>query len=272
MMSFMCFNLNFFVCSFLALCAANNSFGQHSNAKNDLETKKATTDELIRHLLDQDLGIRKFPFPDVVFASSGKKVIPFEKSKRAHQETLTAVTKAADAAIQAMNRNVSPVRELRRINEASQHFENHLLKSIQTHPSLTCSIPKNSQGNEQRSGYPDLLIAHTANDGKKTYFYLDPKLYEKKSRASSLRTFYFEPRTRTNKIQYDAVHLLIGISHDGNEGKWQFLTWEVCDLHQFQVRLKAEFQASNRDLYRPNIIVKSSNPEHKLPETPKLNP
>ena len=131
-------------------------------------------------------------------------------------------------------------------------------KSLQTNPALTCTIPLNTKGHEQRSGYPDLLIIHTDATGKKTRFYLDPKLFEQKSRASSLRTFYYEPRTRTNKIQHDAVHLLIGISHDGNDGKWRFTGWKICDLSKFQVRLKAEFQASNKDLYRPQIVIKSS--------------
>ncbi len=219
---------------------------------------KTSTHDLVRHLLNQDLGIRKFPFPDVVLASSGKKVMPFEKQDPAQSKFLTAVTMAVDTAIKTMNKDDSPIRNLRRINEASRYFEDHLRKSLQAHPALTCEIPKNNQGKEQRSGYPDLLITHTDTAGKKTHFYLDPKLYEKKSRASSLRTFYYEPRTRTNKIQHDAVHLLIGISHDGNQGKWQFTGWEICDLSQFQVRLKAEFQASNRDLYRPHIVIKSS--------------
>ncbi len=219
---------------------------------------KSSTYDLVHHLLDQNLGTRKFPFTEVVHASSGKKVLPFDKSQPAHQDFLTAMTKSVNAATTAMNKDSSPVRRLRRINEASRYFEDHLRKSLQTHPMLSCSIPKNTQGKEQRSGYPDLLITHTNASGKKTHFYLDPKLYEKKSRASTLRTFYFEPRTRTNKIQHDAVHLLIGISHDGNQGKWQFTGWEICDLSKFQVRLKAEFQASNQDLYRPHIIVKSS--------------
>ena len=100
-----------------------------------------------------------------------------------------------------------------------------------------------------------MLITHTAADGTLSHAYLDPKLYEKKSRASSLRTFYYEPRTHTNKIQYDALHLLIGISHDGNEGAWQFTSSEICDLSHFHVRLKAEFQASNRDLYRKPTLL-----------------
>lgn len=220
--------------------------------------KKSSTHDLIRHLLDQDLGTRKFSFPDVIFASSGKKVIASNPNNPVHRLVLSAISKAADEAIATLNQPDSPVKKLRRINEASRFFEDQLRRSLTRHPALSCSVPKNTQGKEQRSGYPDLLISHTAEDGSITHIYLDPKLYEEKSQASSLRTFYFEPRTRTNKIQHDAMHLLLGISHDGKDGAWTFTRWKICDLSRFEVRLKAEFQASNRDLYRPNIIIKTS--------------
>jgi len=37
----------------------------------------------------------------------------------------------------------------------------------------------------------------------------------------------------------------IGIEHDGKTGAWKFLGWELVDLANFRVKLKAEFQASN---------------------------
>jgi len=221
------------------------------------------THELIRHLLDQDLGTRKFPFPDVILASSGKKVIPSDRQSSAHKIILDAIGEATNLVITELNAPDSPVRKLRRINEASRFFEDHIRKTISNHPALSCAVPINTQGHAQRSGYPDLLITHTDKDSKTTYAYLDPKLYEEKSRASSFRTFYFEPRTRTHKIQHDALHLLIGISHDGKEGAWTFTGWKICDLSKFHVRLKAEFQGSNRDLYRPDLIIKESKNQPK---------
>lgn len=227
-------------------------------AENQQPAPKDSTHGLIRHLLDQDLGVRRFPFSEVVFASSEKKVIAADATNTAHKTILDAVAAAASQAITHMNRPVSPLRGLRRINEGSRFFEDYLRHTIDARPSLTCTIPRNTQGREQRSGYPDLLITHTAPDGTLTRCYLDPKLYEQKSQASSLRTFYFEPRRRTNKIQHDAIHLLLGISHDGKDGAWTFTGWKICDLAKFHVRLKAEFQASNRDLYRPGTIIRSS--------------
>ena len=110
-------------------------------------------------------------------------------------------------------------------------------------------------GKAQRSGYPDLQITHTPT-GRVTY--LDPKLFEATSRASTLRTFYYEPDALTGKVQHEGRHVLLGISHDGKDGAWTFLGWELIDLHDFHVRLKAEFQGSNKDLYQEKLRLRKS--------------
>ena len=86
-------------------------------------------------------------------------------------------------------------------------------------------------------------------------------MFERGSRASSLRTFYYEPQQETGKVLEDAHHVLIGFEHAGKvDGQWQFLGWELVDLSRLKLRLKAEFQGSNRDLYRPETIVGRSGP------------
>jgi hypothetical protein len=74
---------------------------------------------------------------------------------------------------------------------------------------------------------------------------------------SSFRAFYFEPKVATNKVRDDAVHLVVGFEHQPREkgDGWKFTHWDLVDLAQFKVRLKAEFQGSNRDMYRPEAIV-----------------
>jgi hypothetical protein len=94
----------------------------------------------------------------------------------------------------------------------------------------------------------------------KRVFYLDPKLYAVGSRDSSFRTFYFEPKLATNKVRDDAVHFVVGFEYEPREryAKWRFTRWNLVDLCQFKVKLKAEFQGSNRDMYREEAIVASS--------------
>jgi hypothetical protein len=127
---------------------------------------------------------------------------------------------------------------------------------------LQCDFPLTVEGKVQRSGYPDLRITDLES---KRVFYLDPKLYATGSRDSSFRTFYFEPKKSTNKVRDDAVHFVVGFEHAPREtaagspnAMWKFTRWDLVDLSRFTVKLKAEFQGSNRDLYRPEAIVASS--------------
>jgi hypothetical protein len=53
--------------------------------------------------------------------------------------------------------------------------------------------------------------------------------------------------------------LILGFEHEARQaGHWNFSRWDVVDLAGFKVRLKAEFQGSNRDMYRPDAIVATS--------------
>jgi hypothetical protein len=172
---------------------------------------------------------------------------------------LDAIRAAADEAVKTHNATESPIRGLRRINEASRFFEDTIREHLDAHPALFCTVPRLADGSEQRTGYPDLRIEHVDSG---TIAYLDPKLFEAGSRDSSLRTFYFTPRAETSKVRADAYHLLLGISHDGEDGAWTFTSWELIDLSKLQVRLKAEFQASNRDLYREVCRIAQSRAEN----------
>lgn len=217
-----------------------------------LAQPKTDDTTLVKQLLNEDLGTRSFSFAEVVKSSSNKEVIAYNPNDLNHSSCLRAIRKAAGRVIEQLNADQSPVKGLRRINECSRYAENLLAAALTQNSELHCEIPQNSQGKKQRSGYPDLLITHKSSGLK---IYLDPKMFENKARASSFRTFYFEPRLRTMKVQHDALHLLLGIAHDGNDGDWKFSNPEIVDLSKLTVRLKAEFHASNRDMYRNALII-----------------
>jgi hypothetical protein len=55
------------------------------------------------------------------------------------------------------------------------------------------------------------------------------------------------------------VYLLVGFQHEPKKaGRSNFTRWDLVNLGHFKVRLKAEFQGSNRDIYRPEAIVATS--------------
>jgi hypothetical protein len=212
---------------------------------------RATDIALVKGLLIEDLSHRDFDFAVVAEAVSGKKVIP-AKGRKSRERVIGAIREVMDSLVVDMNAEDSPIRGLRRINEGSRFFEDGLLEGLDALDGISCGIPHTRQGSAQRSGYPDLRIT---DDASGDIYYLDPKLMEQGSLGSSLRTFYFEPKDTTLKITDDATHLLIGIEHDGNDGNWEFLGYRLVDLSGLKVRLKAEFQASNRAVYAESSVL-----------------
>ncbi|MFT5468135.1 MAG: hypothetical protein ACI8UO_003243 [Verrucomicrobiales bacterium] len=209
--------------------------------------------ELIRMVLDEATSA-DVPFRDVIRAVTGKQVLPIDRQQLLDEKIVDAVTGAIRKTIAELNQPGSPTNEEGRINEVSRHFEDALERHLDALPDFTCETPKTAGGKQLSSGYPDLRIVHEPS-GRVAY--LDPKLMAADSAKSSLRTFYYTPRTTTSKVLDDAHHLLVGIEHDGNTGEWKFTGWKLVDLYDFKVRLKAEFQASNRDLYQDTQILES---------------
>jgi hypothetical protein len=218
--------------------------------------EKEPIDQLIPWLLQPAHELREIPFPKVIASATTRRVLALDLKSETDQRVVTQISGMLDEVMKRMNAPESAAQNVRRINEVSSHVENLLRELLGATPGLSCDFPRTSEGRVQRSGYPDLRIVDTASQ---RVFYLDPKLYAAGSRDSSFRTFYFEPKITTNKVTDDAVHLIAGFEHAPKSGGgWNFTRWDLVDLSQFKVRLKAEFQGSNRDIYRPQAIVATS--------------
>jgi hypothetical protein len=243
--------------------------------------KKLAIDQLIPWLLDEESQLRGIPFGEVILDATGKRVLPFDPKSQIDRRVIKRIGTALDETLKRMNVENSPVQNIKRINEVSGHFEDSLRELLNTAPDLKCDFPRTTDGKVQRPGYPDLRVVDVATN---KVFYLDPKLYAAGSRDSSFRTFYFEPKVATGKIHDDAVHLIAGIERQqirvaaslsrgdsetdekdstgterrGSKATWKFTRWDVVDLANFKVRLKAEFQGSNRDMYRAEAVLASS--------------
>jgi hypothetical protein len=223
-----------------------------------LQTKgpNSAVDQLIPWLLDEDRQLRGIAFSEVIFDATGKRVLAIDPKNEIDRRVIKHVSAALDEGMRRMNAPESPAQKVARINELSSHVEDLLRDLLDSTPGLHCDFPRTAQGRVQRSGYPDLRIVDVATQ---RVFYLDPKLYAAGSRESSFRTFYFEPKIATNKVLDDAVHFIVGFEHEPrSEGHWKFTRWDLVDLAHFKVRLKAEFQGSNHDLYQPEAIVATS--------------
>jgi hypothetical protein len=219
------------------------------------EEKSSAVRQLIPWLLDEEAALKGILFSDVISATSGKKVIPIDRKDNDTARILAAIGKVLDEVLVQMNGADSPAKKQKRVNEMSKHFEDALEARLKAVPEFECTFPKTAAGNAQRSGYPDLRLVDKATG---RVLYLDPKLYAKGSRHSSLRTFYFTPKRETNKVNDDAHHLVVGIEHEKTGAEVSFTRWELIDLSGFRVRLKAEFEGSNADMYREDAVVAGS--------------
>lgn len=240
----------------LLFCSSSASAQQSSAAPLSEPIHSSPVDALIPWLLQEGGELRSIPFQEVVFDATGKKVIPCDPQNLTDQRVIKQVGSALNEVLKRMNAPDNPVQGIARINEVSSHFEDLTRELLNTSAGLSCDVPHTAEDRVQRSGYPDLRLV---DQETKRVYYLDPKLFAVGSRDSSFRTFYFEPKVATNKVRDDAVHFIIGIEHQPrNAGHWNFTRWDLVDLAQFKVRLKAEFQGSNRDIYRPEAIVATS--------------
>jgi len=205
---------------------------------------------LIPQLVEDGRELKSVRFPDVVFGATGKKILPVDAA--ADAAWLERVSRAVGRALEALNMPDGEIHRSARINEASRPIEDRLMAELAAEPGWSCGIPPTASGEEQRSGYPDLRLQ--LENGRVVY--LDPKLYD--APESTLRTFYFEPKTETSKIREDAHHLLVAIRHNGKAGEnLRLLGWQLIDVSRLRVRLKVEFQASNKDMYLPENVVGS---------------
>jgi hypothetical protein len=220
-------------------------------------TEKTTVDALIPWLLQEDAQLRGIPFGEVIFDATGKRVLAFNPRNEIDGRVLKQISSALDEVMAQLNMPDSAIQGIPRINEVSSHFEDLMREFLNKVPGFSCDFPKTAAGAIQRSGYPDLELIDQQSH---RVYYLDPKLYAVGSRDSSFRTFYFEPKVATNKVREDAVHFIVGFEHEkpAADGHWKLTRWDLVDLSHFQVKLKAEFQGSNRDMYRPEAIVATS--------------
>jgi hypothetical protein len=220
-------------------------------------TAKPPIDQLIPWLLREDGELRGIPFSEVILDTTGKRVLPLNSGDETDARVVKEISAVLDEVMTQLNEPESVIQNIPRINEVSSHFEDLMRELLNKAPGLECDFPKTGEERIQRSGYPDLRLVDKQT---RRVYYLDPKLYAIGSRDSSFRTFYFEPKIATNKVRDDAVHFIVGFEHEKRTGSsgWKFTRWDLVDLSKFQVKLKAEFQGSNHDIYRPEAIVASS--------------
>src|SRR5438094_874541 len=109
-------------------------------------TGKAAVDQLIPWLLDENQQLRGVPFSELIFDTTGRKVLSFEANNAVDQRVAKAISAACDETMKRLNAPDSVIQNVDRINEISSHFEDTLRELLSTTPGLKCDFPLTAEG------------------------------------------------------------------------------------------------------------------------------
>ena len=202
--------------------------------------------EFAKRVLEQT---KVLPFPLVVQAMTDHAVYPIRADAEDDIKLLGILSRSCIAAVAHSREN--PI-TANRPNEVSNRVEQLLQEELEQRGVKT-EIPKKRKGGS--SGYPD-RIAWLREDFPS---YLEIKVSQEEKSSSGLRAFYYQP-TADSKIRYSARHLLAGFAiREIEEKQWELTRWKITDLWFLQVKLKPEYNADNREIYKSEAVLIEGN-------------
>ena len=190
-------------------------------------------------------GVSRLYFRDVINAATGYKIIPFDDNSN---RILEEIKSWLDVNLNDLS-NLIEMDYVGRPNELGNYLERVLMARLDESLNFSVDMPRTEQGHKQAVGYPDGIIV---DQRRNVVAYFDVKIFQEKTRKSTLRSFYYQP-TNQSKISHDAPHFLVGFVVDslGDNNRSPFIIkdYEIVDIYDLEVNFKAEFNASNKDLY-----------------------
>jgi hypothetical protein len=89
--------------------------------------------------------------------------------------------------------------------------------------------------------------------------YLECKTYNLANIGTTQRAFYFSPSKESFKITADARHLVmsfqIEIAQRQGQQVYVPVHWRIYSTDSMVVQVKHEFNANNRQIYRPDALL-----------------
>tara|TARA_Y100000991_G_C21859802_1_gene300399 strand:- start:30 stop:668 length:639 start_codon:yes stop_codon:yes gene_type:complete len=191
-------------------------------------------------------GVSRLYFRDVIDAATGQKIMPFDDNSN---QILEEIKSWLDGNLNELS-NLIEMDYVGRPNELGNYLERVLIARLDESLNFSVDMPTTEQGHKQAAGYPDGIIFDSMRN---QVVYFDVKIFQEKTRNTTLRSFYYQP-TNQSKILHDAPHFLIGfvvesLSGD-NRSPFIIRDYELVDIYNLEVNFKAEFNASNKDLYQ----------------------
>src|SRR4030095_15808650 len=109
-------------------------------------TGNAVVDQLIPWLLDEDQQLRGVAFSELIFDTTGRKVLPFAANNAVDQRVAKAISAACDETMKRLNAPDSEIQNIDRINEVSSYFEDTLREVLNATPGFQCNFPLTVEG------------------------------------------------------------------------------------------------------------------------------
>ena len=210
-----------------------------SNERDDYTRK---LEETLKRFLEP---IKDVSFPVVIEVLTGYQVQRFDRERDENILKLLEVA-AAQAGKEAAKKGIIADRP----NEAGNRIEPFVIDAL-NEVGFAAGKPRTKSGKIKAAGYPDIEIQHESG----WTGYLDCKTFASKSVGSTFRAFYLSPSAEP-KITKSAPHLLLSFElQRGGRNTYLPLSWHLYDLHGLAVKVKHEFNASNRDVYTAELLL-----------------
>ncbi len=208
--------------------------------------------KVIREILSAFEGVS---FPVIVESSTGYKVLSIDKKRDANLiEDLSTIAKiitnryyktpiTRDIYKLVIGKNPKAFRP----NEVGRILEYEISNTPKKFKVISKVQPL------KQVGYPDVKIIEKTG----RIVFVDIKATTRPD-VGSPRDFYYSTKEKTlEKINSDALHLLLGfIIKEIEAEKFITIGWKLVDLSKIKVSIKAEFNADNLEIYKPEAIIK----------------
>jgi len=214
--------------------------------------------KIIREILSAFEGVS---FPVIVESSTGYKVLSIDKERdRDLIEDLSTIARmiteeynktpiTRDTYKSVINKEPNAFRS----NEVGRILEYEIYNVYEKYKDTSKFKVISEIQPLKQVGYPDLKVIEK---GGRVSF-IDIKATTR-PKVGSPRDFYYSTKSKTlQKIDSDGFHLLLGfIIKEIEPGKFITVGWKLVDLSKIKVSIKAEFNADNLEIYKPEAIIK----------------
>ncbi len=199
--------------------------------------------EEVRRLITRLEGIS---LKVVIKVLSGYEIKDFNKDDPSDKALLNCLISALNSVMDSINKEGI---KAKRPNEAGNKIEKYVKDELNK-LGCTAETPQTKTGKRKSSGYPDIVF----KDLSGRINYLECKTFNKKDLNSSLRTFYLSP-SKDFKVITSAHHFLVSFEMVQKQKSFYVKGFKLLTLEKLTVNVKNEFNASNRELYKPSNIL-----------------